>query len=376
MKSQLQDSRSHFMTNEGEMEDTKPRVVGIDLAKRTYVAHGVDPSKNKALVWDGKTDITGVERLCAKLKPTDRVGMEGCAFAFHLAKVLKLRVGCQVLVLNAGDLAVIYKSVKKTDLEDAGKLAWLLNRFPDEELPVITLPTEQEEHRRAMVSELRSKKQARTALINRLHSLFVRQGIVTVGNEDLRTVEHRQNNLGCLTGYTQSEVQRIQEELNLVEKHIDQIEVEIEEDIKSEPLAARLMSIPGVGPTTAMAFLAHVGDGSRFSKARQVSHFVGMTPRIDSSGETTRMGSITKRGCIAIRAIIVQSAWSAVHTARDHSLKRKYQELVQRRGKGRAIVAIARRIIELMWTISRNGSFYNETTPEQLRQKMAKLRVA
>ena len=150
----------------------------------------------------------------------------------------------------------------------------------------------------------------------------------------------------------------------------------MKQDMKNEPKATLLMSIPVVGPMTAMAFLAYVGDGRRFSHGRQVSHFVGMTPRIDSSGETTRMGNITKRGCQAIRGIIVQSAWAAVHTSKNHHLKLKYQELMERRGKGRAIVAIARRMLELMWVVMRNNTYYNETSPEELAHKMARLRVA
>jgi transposase len=279
-------------------------------------------------------------------------------------------------LLNAGQLAVIYKSVKKTDLEDAGKLAWLLHRMPDAELPVVSAPSEQEEHRRALVSELRSKKHVRTALLNRLHSLFVRQGIVTVGKEDLRTTDNRSTQMAMLRGYTLSEAKRLQEELSVVENHIDTIEAEIVQDLRCEPLVAHLLSIPGVGPTTAMAFLAHVGNGSRFSHARQVSHFVGMTPRVDSSSDTTRIGSISKRGCIALRAVIVQAAWASIHSSHDHSLKRKYKELVERRGKGRAIVAVARRILELMWIVVTKGTFYNETTPAELSIKMARLKVA
>jgi len=360
------------------MEDSSTRVVGIDLAKRSYVAHLIDETavKTQTLVWDGKTDEKGISRLCAKLRPTDRVGMECCAYAFYLAKVLKERVGCRVLVLNAGDLAIIYKSVKKTDLEDAGKLAWLVHRMKDEELPVVAIPDEQEEHRRALVSELGSKKQGRTRAINRLHSVFVRQGIVTVGKEDLRTSAHREIQIAVLTGHLQSEARRLQEELILLEKHIDEIQTEVKNDLAAEPLATPLLSIPGVGPATAMAFLAHVGDGSRFSRARQVSHFVGMTPRVDSSGETAKIGNISKRGCRAIRAVIVQSAWAAVHTSKSHRLKQKYIELSDRRGRGRAIVAIARRILELMWTVVRQRTLYNQTTPAELAAKMARLRVA
>lgn len=372
----LQDSRSHFMAKGEEMEECRVRDVGIDLAKRTYVAHAIDPAKDKAVIWDGRTDEKGIERLCAKLKPSDRIAIECCSFAFHLAKVLKAQVGCKVLILNAGDLAIIYKSVKKTDLEDAGKLAWLLHKMTDDELPVVTLPSEQEEHRRALVSELSSKKKARTALINRLHSLFVRQGIVTVGKEELRTADHREAQITVLNGYTALESKRIQSELILVEAHIEEIEAEIRQELKLEPKVSHLMSIPGVGPTTAMAFLAYVGDGSRFSHARQVSHYVGITPRVDSSGETTRIGNITKRGCAAIRAIIVQSAWAAVHTSKDHRLKQKYQELSGRRGKGRAIVAVARRILELMWVVVRTDTTYRETTQAELDLKMARLRTA
>ena len=285
-------------------------------------------------------------------------------------------MGCRVLVLNAGDLAIIYKSVKKTDLEDAGKLAWLLDKMSDDELPVVTPPSEQEEHRRALVSELGSKKKARTVLINRLHSLFVRQGIVTVGKEDLRTADHREGHLASLDGHTSTEAKRVQQELILLESHIDEIQAEIKLDLKGEPTVSHLMSIPGVGPTVAMAFLAYVGDGRRFSHARQVSHYVGMTPRIDSSGETTRIGGITKRGCTAIRALIVQSAWAAVRTSKDHRLKQKYLELAARRGKGKAIVAIARRLLELMWVVVRTDTFYWETTKEELDLKMVRSKVA
>jgi len=358
------------------MEERKTRVVGIDLAKRSYVAHAIDPAKKAAVIWDGRTDDEGIRRLCAKLRPTDRVGIECCSFAFYLAKVLAAKVGCRVLVLNAGDLPLIYKSVKKTDLEDAGKLAWLLNKMADEELPVVASPSEKEEYRRALVSELASKKKARTALINRLHSLFVRQGIVTIGKENLRTVENREAYLVNLNGYTAWEAKRVQEELILLERHIEEIEAEIKLDLKGESKVSNLMSIPGVGPTIAMAFLAYVGDGSRFSHGRQVSHYVGMTPRVDSSGETTRIGRITKRGCTAIRALIVQSAWAAVHTSKDHKLKQKYQELAARRGKGKAIVAVARRMLELMWVVVRTDSYYWDTTKEELDIKMSRSKVA
>lgn len=355
------------------MEETNIRYVGIDLAKRSFEVNVSYPDDRKAEHFSGKTTIAGVDKLITQLRPTDRVAVECCAYAFHLAKKLINRVGCEVYVLNAGQLAVIYKSTKKTDLEDAAKLSWLLKRLPPQELPAVTLPTEQELHRRAEVSELSFKKRARNRLVNRLHSLYVRVGITDLEKKDLKTTEARMENRKLLEGYTLLEAIRIEEELALIEKHIDQVECEIVADLKTEPLATNLLSVPGVGPATAMAFLAHVGDGHRFSRGRQVSHFVGMTPRVDNSGETVRLGNITKRGCTAIRSIIVQSAWAAVHSKTPNSFQAKYLELYPRRGKGRAIVAIARRMLEVMWIVTVRNELYNQTSEANLDLKLRRL---
>ena len=82
-----------------------------------------------------------------------------------------------------------------------------------------------------------------------------------------------------------------------------------------------------VGIDTAIAFLAYIGDGQRFSNGRQVANYVGMTPKVYSSGETVRVGHISKRGCKALRSIIVQSAWGAIHCKRSNVFKTKYEEL-------------------------------------------------
>jgi transposase len=357
------------------MEETGIRFVGIDLAKRSFEARMEypDSGQQKGERFSGQTGKAGVDKLIARLKKNDRVGMESCAYAFYLAKEIIRRVGCEVFVLNAGQLAIIYKSTKKTDLEDASKIAWLLKRFLVEELPVVTLPSELEEHRRALVSDLSFKKRQRNRLINRLHSLFVRVGITGMLKKDLRTKEAREENEKLLEGYTQSEARRIEEELDLVEKHIAVLESEITDDLKTEPLAQYLLSVPGVGTATAMAFLAHVGDGHRFARGRQVSNFVGMTPRVDNSGDTVHLGSITKRGCTAIRSIIVQSAWAAVHSKTPNRFQDKYLEIYPRRGKGRAIVAVARRMLEIMWLVTVRKEVYNQTSLSELDRKLIRL---
>lgn len=352
------------------MEASGKRCVGIDLAKKTFVAKFDDPETDKVETWSEKTNEAGVTKFIAKLRPSDLVGMESRAFAFYFAKRIKAEVGCEVVVLNPWQLYIIHKSAKKTDQEDAKKITWMLRRFPLSELPIVSIPTDLDEHRRMVVSELRTKKRSRTRLINRLHSLFVRVGITETAKDDLKDAEKRLKTVAALSGYTLDEAGRILEELDLLESHIDRIEQEMREDLKQEPLAKYLMSVPGVGVATAMAFIAYVGDGSRFASAKHVAGYVGMTPRIDSSGEVERMGHITKRGCSAIRAVIVQAAWAAIHSKTGNSFSKKYEELRGRRGKGRAIVAVARRLLEVMWIVTTRQEYYFGTVQKELDMKL------
>ena len=340
------------------MKEEEQRFIGIDLAKRSFVAKVLLSGTGKGKILTGKTGYRGLRSLYKNLRPEDRVALEACSLGFWLARRLIEEVGCEVLVLNAGDLAIIYRSTKKTDLNDAEKLAWILKRLPIEELPVVAMPSEEEEDRRALVSELHSKKKMRTILVNRLHSVFTRVGHTEILKKDFATSGARENSVLKLSDRPKLEAMRLLSEIDFFEEHIRQIEAEMAVTLEGDSKAEVLFSMPGIGPQTALAFLAHIGDGSRFSKGRQVSNYVGMTPRIYSSGETERIGHISKHGCRALRSIIVQSAWSAVHTKKSNVFKRKYEELVPRIGKKKAIVAIARRMLETMWIlVSRNEYF-------------------
>jgi transposase len=193
--------------------------------------------------------------------------------------------------------------------------------------------------------------------------------------KDLHDEKRREVSLLALSGYTLIEAQRLSREICVFEAAIADINASIHQEQAGNDQANLLLSIPGVGPVTAMTFMAYVGDGNRFANGRQVSNYAGMTSRVDSSGETTKLGGISKRGCSAIRAVVVQAAWAAVLMKGPNPLKEKFQDLAARRGKGRAIVAIARRILELMWVVSVRKERYRSTTPEAWRMKLLRLRM-
>ena len=345
------------------------RAVGIDLAKRTMeVRFMADGEKTRA--WNCKTDTMGRKNLYAQLTRDDIVGIEACALAFVIAREIKQKTEADVWVLNPGKLAIIYKSTKKTDSEDAMKIARLLLRYPKEELPIVPIPSEREEKERAIVKELGFLKSQRTDFINRLHTKFVAEGITTIVKSDLKTKVKRDASLDLLYGIHLAEAKRMIMVIDMLEVQIDQLEKEQNEALRENELTPYVMSVPGVGPSLAMAFLAYVGDGSRFSRAAEVSNYVGIVPRVDQSGDTVRYGHITKAGCVPIRRVAIQAAWALTRSADGGALGKKYFELADRRGKKVAITAIGRKLVELLYTIVKNKCYYWQMDVEKFNRKL------
>ena len=347
------------------IQQHKKRSIGIDCGKRTYEACVLTEEK-KIVRFSGKTNIEGREELKTLIHKEDEVGIEAGIPAFGIARFLEEHVGCKVHILNPGDLRMIYLSMKKTDKEDALKLAQVIKYFPEEDLPKVTPPTREEELDRELLSLRSFLKKQRTACINRLHAVYMREGIMELKKTDLRTVSIREKTQQRLENSQRKvEAVYIEELLLSLEKQIAEIDQQIHSRLKAQEASKILLSIPGVGPCLTMAFLSYIGDGSRFSHARQVSYYTGLVPRVDSSGDTTKVGGITKRGCTIIRSYAVQAAWSLVRSKANNPLKEKYFELSQRRGKGRAIVAVARKLVEIMYILLVRNMYYKWATEQE-----------
>jgi transposase len=295
------------------------KIIGIDLGKKNMEVKFLGKTTGKDSVWNCKTDLKGRKSLYKRIDENDIVGIEACSLAFVIAKEIIEQTGAKVIVLNPGKLAVIYQSTKKTDTADAMKIARLIQRFPIEELPTVPIPTEKEMRDQAIVKETGFTKQERTRYINRLHAQFTGSGITTI--------------------------------------------------VKSE-LTHYVMSVPGVGPQTALAFLAYFGDGKRFSTEKEVGNYSGLVPRVDISGSIVRYGSIIKRGCVPIRRVAIQASWALVRNRNGGALANKFHEMRTRIGNKKAIVAIARKLIILLWVLVKNREYYNCFDHEKHESKM------
>ena len=237
------------------------RYVGIDLSKRTWEmaiitrtgkvrinGQGDAEAEEKTTRYKGTTTAEGRVKLYGKLEAGDKVALEAGNLAFIMAKEMGKAVGCSVRVLNASHLPIIYATDKKTDKEDALKLAHLVADRPDSRLPVVAVPSDEEMAKRKLVSSDRREQQNRTAGINRLHGLFVHGGITTVVKKDLATAESRKEAVKQLGGAELAEAEHLLLCLALYGQRIAALAEQAAVMAKGDETIERLQSVPGVGP--------------------------------------------------------------------------------------------------------------------------------
>jgi transposase len=356
------------------MEGQKRRYVGIDLGKREYTM-AIVGKNGKMNIHQGKTSIQGRQALYRLLEKSDKVALEAGNLAFITAREIMDRVGSEVRVLNSAKLPFIWDAPTKTDKEDAMKLAHLIEERRDEKLPIVPLPGEKEMARRKMMANYSREMKERTRLINLLHAMFVHQGHTTVVRKDLKTVEKRQQAIMILQGQEREESDWILKHLELYEQRAEELRKKMEKETKTDEDMKRLQTIAGVGPVVAYAFVAHVGDGSRFNKGAQVSNYLGFVPRLDYSGTIQRQGHITKRGNGYLRGLLVQAAWSTVRSKSGGALKELYQYKTATKGmsKKKTVVMIGRKLAELMYSVLKSKSAYEIRAWKGVRESAAEL---
>ena len=343
--------------------------VGVDVSKKGLEVLRLSENERHER-FRTKTNSDGEKRLYQWLKPNDVVILEAGNQTFRLAKRIR-KLGIEAIVLNPGDVKTIYASLRKTDKEDALKLARLAQRNPREELPEVAVPNDEEEDARRLTTEQAHWSKQKTVNKNRLHSLFTQAGLTDITKKHISTNKNRVKVLPLLPARYERESLRLCDNLKMIDENLESIDEEIREQLQKNQAYTKLaMSIPGIGPVTTHAFLAYLGDCNRFSSGKQVSYYTGLVPRVEQSGETERYGSIIKRGCRPIRRVIIQCAWAMVKSEYGGPLKDFYERLHPRIGKKKAIVATARKMMETFYAMITSGELYWGMPEEIIDKKM------
>jgi transposase len=127
----------------------------------------------------------------------------------------------------------------------------------------------------------------------------------------------------------------------------------------ADPVVPQLQTVPGVGPVVALTFRATLDEVTRFRDAGQVSAFVGLVPREDSSAERRHRGHITKAGSGELRSLLIQAAWACWKSRGSGTLRAWAERLAGRRGRRIAVVALARRLSRILYAVWRDGTVFD-----------------
>jgi len=271
-------------------------------------------------------------------------------------------LGHEVVVCSPRRVRLIAESTLKNDAIDAEVLARLLRMDPAFLKPV-RHRSERAQLLRSNLLVRRSLVEARTGWINTVRGLLRSFGYTVPGKAPgtfvvrVRRVE--------LPVELRRVIEPLLNQLEQVSGEIGRCDGELAELARELPEVERLRQVPGVGPITALYFVLTIDDPHRFRRSRDVAAYFGLRPSMRSSGGVSHYGRITKEGDPEMRRLLVQAAHAMMLTRADCSLKRWAEGLKQRRGAGKAAVALARKLAVLLHHLWVSGEEF-EAFPKSL----------
>jgi transposase len=282
-----------------------------------------------------------------------RVGMEASGHARWFERLL----GELKFELWMGDAAKIKaKRVRKqrTDRLDAQHILKLLLK---DDFPQIWVASWENRDLRQLLWHRHRMVQTRTRIMNQLQAVAINEGL-RCKKRLWREAGRKQLDSLPLAPWASRRRKDLLEVLDRIDPTIAELTKAIEEEAEKCPQARRLMTHPGVGALTAVAFVLIIGEVDRFECGKQIAAYLGLVPAEDSSGERRRLGHISKQGNSLLRFLLVEAAQATVR--KDSKWRNQFFHLAQRRGRKIAKVAMARRLAVRLYWMWRRGWDYEQ----------------
>jgi transposase len=326
----------------------KITTIGIDLAKMVFQVHGVDEHGKVALRKQLKRK--DVMSFFANLEPC-LIGMEACGSAHYWAR--KLSELGHTLRLMAPQFVKPYVKTNKSDGNDAEAICEAVGRPNMRFVPVKTAPMQ------AVLALHRARQgfvKARTAQANQIRGLLAEFGIVIakgIGHIAKRVPEILEDGENGLPGIMRELLKRLDENLKEMDKQVEALELQIKLWHRDNASSRKLEGIAGIGPLTASAFVATVGDAKNFKNSRQVAAWLGMVPGHEGTGGKVKMGGISKRGDVYLRTLLIHGARAVIVQAerKPDQADAWLKKLLARRNKNVAAVALAAKNARIAWAL-------------------------
>jgi transposase len=334
----------------------KLTAIGIDLAKNVIQVHGVD-ERGKAVLRK-QLKRSDVLRFFANLEPC-LIGMEACGSAHHWAR--KLTALGHTVRLIAPQFVKPYVKGNKNDAADAEAICEALTRPNMRFVPIKTTDAQ------ALLALHRARQgfvKARTAQANQIRGLLgefgivLPQGIARLHERIPRMLEDAENELVPLM---RTLLERLHRQLRALDGQVRELEAQIVSWHRQNEKSRRLADIPGLGPITASALVASVGDAKSFRNGRQLAAWLGLVPRQHSSGGKPMLLGISKRGDTYLRTLLIHGARSVIQAGakRTDQADRWLTGLLARRHKNIAAVALANKNARIVWALLAHERTYS-----------------
>jgi len=282
-----------------------------------------------------------------------RVGMEASGHARWFERLLG-ELNFELWIGDASEIARKRERKQKTDRQDAQHILRLLLK---DDFPRIWIPSWENRDLRQLLWHRHRMVQARTRIMNQLQAVALNEGL---RSKKRLWREHGREQLESfrLAPWASRRRQDLLELLDRLNPTIAELSQAIEQEAEKFSEARWLMTHPGVGPLTALAFVLIIGEADRFQCGKQVASYLGLVPLEDSSGNRRRLGHITKQGSSMLRFLLVEAAQVTVRSLPEW--RSKYFHLMMRRGRKIAKVAMARRLAIRLYWMWRKGWDYEQ----------------
>ena len=332
----------------------KITTIGIDLAKEVFQIHGID-AHGKAVLRK-PLRRSEMAKFFANLEPC-LIGMEAWGSAHHWAR--KLGEFGHNVKLMAPQFVKPYVKTNKNDAADAEAICEAVSRPNMRFVPIKNI------EQQAILSVHRARQgfvKARTAQANQIRGLLSEFGIVIP--KGIKSIARRVPDIledaeNSLPGTMRQLLERLNDNLKEMDRQVTELEAQIKLWHKENEASLKLAQIPGIGPITASAMVATVGNAKEFKNSRQLAAWLGLVPKQHSSGGKQALLGISKRGDTYLRTLLIHGARAVIRFAENKAAPDPWLcKLIARRNKNIAAVALANKNARVIWALLTKGRAY------------------
>lgn len=336
------------------------KILALDLGNFKSVACVYDTQTTKAEYSTIVSSKEAVRELVLKQQP-NRVVIEICPLAGWVSDVMR-ESGIELQVAGTNEQRSRWRNVKrKSDRRDALKLA---HKSALAELQLVHVPTITVRQWRALINYRQQLVKRRTRIKNHLRALLLRENRGWLRGKSGWTVAALEKLAAMALPLSEASPEELWrgllevelQALKATESLLRQVEKRLDQMGKTNQRVQLLQTAAGVGPRLAEALVAQFDDPARLQRSKEVGPYLGLVPKRWQSGETERLGHITRQGSRVVRALLVEASWAGL---RYNPWMREVYQRVKRGSKARrkiAIVAVSRRLAVRCWAMLRDDA--------------------